>query len=184
MYLSPKRRRTKPTDGKFSLCSSRGRIHSAWQWSQLRVMNIIKGKDLNVFSTRMQTNKDVIVGCLHSNITVYLCNDSILHLWSCTFRFCLVLDQLVCNLTLLYQPFSCGNVGAIVLIRQANIGGHLVRYPWSAISDWAWYQNGVCSIFLRVDRSINKIHKPRILFWLEVFYKKYVFIYCWHFLCS
>ncbi len=21
-----------------------------------------------------------------------------------------------------------------------SIGGHLVRYPWSAISDWAWYQ--------------------------------------------
>ncbi len=21
------------------------------------------------------------------------------------------------------------------------IGGHLVRYPWSAISDWAWYRN-------------------------------------------
>ncbi len=23
----------------------------------------------------------------------------------------------------------------------STIGGHLVRYPWSAISDWAWYQN-------------------------------------------
>ncbi len=22
-----------------------------------------------------------------------------------------------------------------------TIGGHLVRYPWSAISDWAWYRN-------------------------------------------
>ncbi len=22
-----------------------------------------------------------------------------------------------------------------------GIGGHLLRYPWSAISDWAWYRN-------------------------------------------
>ncbi len=22
-----------------------------------------------------------------------------------------------------------------------SIGGHLLRYPWSAISDWAWYRN-------------------------------------------
>ncbi len=36
---------------------------------------------------------------------------------------------------------------------------------------------GVCSIFLRVDRSINEIHKPRILNTIQVFFKKYVFIY-------
>jgi hypothetical protein len=43
---------------------------------------------------------------------------------------------------------------------------------------------GVCSIFLRVDRSINEIHKLRALFSTKVFYKKYVFIYYWHFLYS
>ncbi len=25
--------------------------------------------------------------------------------------------------------------------RPPTIGGHLVRYPWSAILDWAWYRN-------------------------------------------
>ncbi len=35
----------------------------------------------------------------------------------------------------------------------------------------------VCSIFLRVIKSINEIHKPGILNTIEVFYKKYVFIY-------
>ncbi len=35
----------------------------------------------------------------------------------------------------------------------------------------------VCSIFLRVDRSINEIHKHRALYSIEVYYKKYVFIY-------
>ncbi len=43
---------------------------------------------------------------------------------------------------------------------------------------------GVCSIFLRVDRSINEIHKLTALFSTKVFYKKYVFINYWHFLCS
>jgi hypothetical protein len=43
---------------------------------------------------------------------------------------------------------------------------------------------GVCSIFLRVDRSINEIHKLRALFSTKVFYKTYVFIYYWHLLCS
>ncbi len=38
-------------------------------------------------------------------------------------------------------------------------------------------RTGVCSIFLRIDRSINKIFKPRVLFLIEVFYKKYAFIY-------
>jgi hypothetical protein len=36
---------------------------------------------------------------------------------------------------------------------------------------------GVCSIFLRVDRSTNEIYKPRALFSIKIFYKKYVFIY-------
>jgi hypothetical protein len=36
---------------------------------------------------------------------------------------------------------------------------------------------GVCSIFLRVDRSTNEIYKPRALFLIKIFYKKYVFIY-------
>jgi hypothetical protein len=36
---------------------------------------------------------------------------------------------------------------------------------------------GVCSIFLRVDESINEIHKLRALFSAKVFNKKYVFIY-------
>jgi hypothetical protein len=30
-----------------------------------------------------------------------------------------------------------------------------------------------CSIFLRVDRSINEMHKPGALFSMEIFYKKY-----------
>ncbi len=34
--------------------------------------------------------------------------------------------------------------------------------------------NGVCSIVLQVDISINIIFKPRVLFLKEVFYKKYV----------
>jgi hypothetical protein len=38
-------------------------------------------------------------------------------------------------------------------------------------------KGGICSIFLSVDRSINEIHKPRILNTIEVFYKKYVFLY-------
>ncbi len=37
--------------------------------------------------------------------------------------------------------------------------------------------NGVCSIFLRVDRPKNEIHKPRALSSVTVFYRKYVFIY-------
>ncbi len=32
-------------------------------------------------------------------------------------------------------------------------------------------QNGVCSIFLRVDRSISEIHKPRAIFPIKVFLK-------------
>ncbi len=36
--------------------------------------------------------------------------------------------------------------------------------------------NGVCSIFLRVDRSKNEIHKPRAILTIKVFNKKYVFI--------
>ncbi len=36
---------------------------------------------------------------------------------------------------------------------------------------------GVCLIFLRVNRSINEMRKLRALFVIEVFYKKYVFIY-------
>ncbi len=26
-------------------------------------------------------------------------------------------------------------------LQDSIIGGHSVRYPWSAISDWAWYRN-------------------------------------------
>jgi hypothetical protein len=40
----------------------------------------------------------------------------------------------------------CGVVGlantAICVVYI--IGGHSVRYPWSAISDWAWYRNVRC----------------------------------------
>ncbi len=35
---------------------------------------------------------------------------------------------------------------------------------------------GVCSIFLRVDRYINDIYKPKAFFKIKIFYKKYVFI--------
>ncbi len=38
------------------------------------------------------------------------------------------------------------------------------------------YSDEVCSIFLRVDRSINEIHKPRTILSIPVFNKKYVFI--------
>ncbi len=38
------------------------------------------------------------------------------------------------------------------------------------------YPKGVCSIFLRVDRSLNEIHKPRAILPIKVFNKKYVFI--------
>ncbi len=27
------------------------------------------------------------------------------------------------------------------IVKLTVIGGHSVRYPWSAISDWAWYRN-------------------------------------------
>jgi hypothetical protein len=37
--------------------------------------------------------------------------------------------------------------------------------------------DGVRSIFLHVDGSINEIHKPRALYSIEVFNKKYVCIY-------
>jgi hypothetical protein len=37
--------------------------------------------------------------------------------------------------------------------------------------------DGVCSKLLRVDRSINEIHKTRALFSIEVFYKKNVSVY-------
>ncbi len=33
------------------------------------------------------------------------------------------------------------------------IGGHLVRYPWSAISDWAWYRN----FWYRTERAESDI---------------------------
>jgi hypothetical protein len=36
---------------------------------------------------------------------------------------------------------------------------------------------GVCSIFLRGNRSIKEIHKPRTIFSIKVLFKKYVFIY-------
>jgi hypothetical protein len=29
----------------------------------------------------------------------------------------------------------------LVFMKIFVIGGHLLRYPWSAISDWAWYRN-------------------------------------------
>jgi hypothetical protein len=44
--------------------------------------------------------------------------------------------------------------------------------------------DGVCSIFLRVDRSINEIHNLRALFSTKIFLKKYIFINYWHLLCS
>ncbi len=34
-----------------------------------------------------------------------------------------------------------------------GIGGHLVRYPWSAISDWAWYRDFRC----RTERAKSDI---------------------------
>ncbi len=37
-------------------------------------------------------------------------------------------------------PFSCVD-GSPNLAPVRCIGGHLVRYPWSAIPDWAWYRN-------------------------------------------
>ncbi len=39
----------------------------------------------------------------------------------------------------------------------------------------------VCSIFLLVDRSIIEKHKPMALFTIQIFDKKYVFIYYWNF---
>jgi hypothetical protein len=36
---------------------------------------------------------------------------------------------------------------------------------------------GACSIFLSVDRSINEIRKAGALYSIEIFDKKYVFIY-------
>jgi hypothetical protein len=33
-------------------------------------------------------------------------------------------------------------------------------------------QKGVCPTFLRVDRSINEMHKPRVLFAIDVFCNK------------
>ncbi len=66
---------------------------------------------------------------------------------------------------------------------------HLVRYIFRP--DYFLYVGrflghimvylGVCLIFLRLDRSINKIHKPRAFISIEVFYKKYVFVYYWYF---
>jgi hypothetical protein len=38
-------------------------------------------------------------------------------------------------------------------------------------------QQGVCSVFLRVDRSVHEIHKPSALYSVEVYYKSTVFIY-------
>jgi hypothetical protein len=43
---------------------------------------------------------------------------------------------------------------------------------------------GVYLIFLIVDKSINEMNKPRALFAISVFYKKYVFNYYYYFLCS
>jgi hypothetical protein len=43
---------------------------------------------------------------------------------------------------------------------------------------------GVCSIFLRVDRSLNEIYNPMALFAIKLIYKKYVFIDDWNFLSS
>jgi hypothetical protein len=62
---------------------------------------------------------------------------------------------------------------------------HLVRYIFRL--DYFLYVGrflghimvylGVCLIFLCLDRSINKIHKPRAFISIEVCYKKYVFVY-------
>jgi hypothetical protein len=56
--------------------------------------------------------------------------------------------------------FICPEIGVcVILLRLYYVG------------------SGVCSIFLRVDRPINEIHKLRALFSTKVCYKKYVFIY-------
>jgi hypothetical protein len=39
---------------------------------------------------------------------------------------------------------------------------------------------GVCPIFRSVERSINELHRPRALFSIELFYKKYEVIYFWY----
>jgi hypothetical protein len=48
---------------------------------------------------------------------------------------------IICHL----QSFTKRSLKVIFLLSRKNypviIGGHLVRYPWSAISDWAWYRN-------------------------------------------
>jgi hypothetical protein len=39
------------------------------------------------------------------------------------------------------QPLAWVSILSISNCISLTIGGHLVRYPWSAISDWAWYRN-------------------------------------------
>ncbi len=59
---------------------------------------------------------------------------------------------------------SCCHSRSAVFRRSARGGGETLL---------ATRKVGVCSIFLRIDRSINEIHKLRALFFNQSIYKKY-----------
>ncbi len=93
---------------------------------------------------------------------------------------CQMLDKL---------QYSWNNIQALIAPVDSRYIHRGSRVDSSSVTEksaskWPHTVEGVCSIFLRVDRSINKILKPRVLFLIKVFYKKYVFIYYWYFLCS
>jgi hypothetical protein len=48
-----------------------------------------------------------------------------------------------------------------------------VRLNQQLVQAVGYTYSGVCSMYLRVDRSINGIHKPRALYPIEVVHKKY-----------
>ncbi len=54
------------------------------------------------------------------------------------------------------------------------IGGHLVRYPWSAISDWAWYRN----FRYRIERAESDIISDIGINFYPISYIRHLNAYC------
>ncbi len=68
----------------------------------------------------------------------------------------------------------CVGEGRTITLILQHLGSLRLHLFHTSILDC---EIGVCSIFLHVDRSINEIHKPRVLGTKEIFSKNYVFIY-------
>ncbi len=103
------------------------------------------------------------------------------------FSFCHDLSRPFNSLIWAQLTLFVSAMGVLAPLSQDGVPIHRVRTPTPPGVRYRIYRYstvGVCSIFLRVDRSINEIYNLTALFSTKVFYKKYVFINYWHFLCS